>query len=293
LEWDVHRVVVVQLEDDRRLSGCSPPELAVHEGDEVIVDHDHTLEFGRVLSIASRDEPLPAPRPGQSLLVRRATLQDQARAKENGVVSHMAHKTVARRVDEQRLLIRILYVRYSFDRALLTVTYTAEERVDCRDLAKTLAADLHTRVDMRQIGVRDAAGQVGGMAACGRRLCCCSWLDRFGVVSVKMAKTQRLSLNPAAISGMCGRLKCCLRYEKDLYKQLSENLPRDGARVRCPEGEGKVEDKDVLAQRLRVRLTDGRVLTVAAGDVSALGDDRSRGARPPEPVEKDDEDSGA
>jgi cell fate regulator YaaT (PSP1 superfamily) len=289
----VHRVVVVQLEDERRLTGCSPAELAVHEGDDVIVDHDRILEFGRVLSIESRDEPLPPPHPGQALLVRRATLQDQSRAKENGVVSHMALKTVHRRVEEQRLPIRILHVRYSFDRALLTVTYTAEERVECREVAKTLAADLHTRVDLRQIGVRDAAGQVGGMAACGRRLCCCSWLSRFGVVSVKMAKNQRLSLNPAAISGMCGRLKCCLRYENDLYKQLSEGLPRDGARVRCPEGEGKVEDKDVLAQRIRVRLADGRVLTLVAGDVAVVGEDRARAGQSPEPEEKDDEDPGA
>ncbi|GAG39857.1 unnamed protein product, partial [marine sediment metagenome] len=147
----------------------------------------------------------------------------------------------------------------SFDRKVVTISYTAEERVEFQDMVAELSGELHARIEMKQIGVRDAAGITGGLGPCGRRLCCDSWLHKFEAVSVRMAKNQRLSLNPNTISGVCGRLKCCLHFENECYSELGRRLPRDGALVKCPEGKGCVVDKNVLAQRVKVRMEDGRV----------------------------------
>ena len=270
----MYRILTVRLADGVELRCFSPAELAIHEGDQCVVEHDRVHEFGCVVSLEPHEDASAAPRQGMATALRRATLQDQAKAKENAVVGHMALKTVLKKIEDQRLPIRVIQLRYSFDRAVLCLTYTAEERMECRELIKALIGELHVRVELKQIGVRDAARLVGGVAACGRKLCCCSWLEDFAVVSVKMAKTQRLSLNPGTIGGMCTRLKCCLRYEHDVYKGLAERMPRDGVQVKCPDGLGRVLDKDVLGQRVRVRMEDGRMLTLAASQVMALGEDR-------------------
>ena len=265
----MHRTLAIVLEDESALSCFVPPELAIHEGDLCVADHARVLEFGRVRRI--EEHAGDSPPPGLALALRRATLQDQSKAKENSVVSRMALKTTLKKIEEQRLPIRLIQLRQSFDRSVLSITYTAEDRVECHELVKALGAELHTRVEMRQIGVRDAARQIGGLGPCGRTLCCRAWMSDFEGVSVKMAKAQRIPLNPGAIGGMCGRLKCCLRYEFDCYKRLGERLPKDGARVRCPEGIGQVYDKDIMAQRVKVRMEDGRVLDFAADQVQAIG----------------------
>jgi len=161
-------------------------------------------------------------------------------------------------------------VKYSFDRSVLVILFAAEERVDFQEMVKEISDELRTRVEMKQIGIRDEAGITGGLGPCGRNLCCCTWLNNFESINVKMAKIQRLSLNPGAISGMCGRLKCCLLYEYENYRELGRLLPRDGAAVKCPDGKGYVIDKDILAQRVRVRLDDERVLEYGADDVETI-----------------------
>lgn len=235
-------------------------------------------EFGQVVTLADY-EGAPPPRGTVPVVMRRATLQDQARARENSITGRMASKTVHKRVEEQKLPLRVIHVRYSFDRSVLHVTFTSEDRVEYTDLVKLLAGDLHARIEMKSLGVRDAAKSVGGMGVCGRSLCCKSWIKDFEVVTVKMAKTQRLALNPAAISGMCGRLKCCLKYEFDNYKQSGETLPRDGARVRCEDGCGCVWDKDVMRQRVKVRLEDGRILDYPATAVKPIADSAPHAVR--------------
>jgi cell fate regulator YaaT (PSP1 superfamily) len=255
----VYRSVIVHFEDDSLVNAVSPPDLAVHRGDFCVVECSRMSEFGQILQVADHDGPIP-PRGTTSTILRRATLQDQAKAKENSVLGKMAAKTVHKRVEELKVPIHIVQVRYSFDRAVLHVTFTSEERVDYLELVKTLAGELRTRIEIKSLGIRDAARLAGGLAVCGRPLCCRVWLKEFEVVSVKMAKTQRLTLNPGTISGMCGRLKCCLKYEFAHYKHASEHLPKDGAPVCCPDGCGRVWDKDVLEQRVKVRLDDGRVL---------------------------------
>lgn len=275
---DVYRSLTIRLEDDSLINAVSPAELAIHQGDYCVVECLRVPEFGQVVHLSEQEGALP-PRGTMPVVMRRATLQDQARARENSLNGRMASKTVHKRVEEQKLPLRVLHVRYSFDRSVLHVTFTSEDRVEYADLVKSMAGELQTRIEMKSIGVRDAAKAVGGMGVCGRSLCCKSWIKDFDVVTVKMAKTQRLALNPAAISGMCGRLKCCLRYEFDNYRQSGENLPRDGARVRCGDGCGCVWDKDVMRQRVKVRLEDGRILDYPATEVKPIADSAPHAAR--------------
>jgi cell fate regulator YaaT (PSP1 superfamily) len=155
--------------------------------------------------------------------------------------------------------------------------FASEERIDFRDLVKDLAQRLHTRIEMRQIGARDEAKAVGGIGSCGRELCCSTWLPAFVPISIKMAKDQGLVLNPSKLAGQCGRLKCCLVYEHDLYKEMSKTLPKVGKRVSTPAGEGKVVELDVLGQKVRVWFDEGGSQSFPAGVVTPLA--------PPRPME--------
>ena len=225
----MYRTVTIHFEDDAVIEAVSPADLAIHKGDWCVVECNRMPEFGRVMQLSEREEALPA-RGTVPLVLRRATLQDQARARENSLAGRMADKTVRKRVEERKLPLRIVRVRYSFDRLVLHVTFTSEDHVALGDLVQTLAGDLRVRIEMRAMGVRDAASLVGGMGVCGRPLCCKTWLREFDGVSIKMAKTQHLAINPGAISGMCGRLKCCLKYEVDQYKCSSGNSCHSGGR---------------------------------------------------------------
>jgi len=264
----MYKTVEILLEDEAVLHAACVSELAIHKGDLCVAEWNRIPEFGRVAGLVEQTGASPSK--GLATVLRRATLQDQSRAQENAVVGRMAFKTAARRIEERKLPVRLAQVRYSFDRAVLHISYAAEDRVDCADLGRALAAELHARVELRQIGVRDAARLVGGMGPCGRNLCCRAWLKGFDAVSVKMAKVQRIALNPGTIGGMCGRLKCCLRYEFATYKELGATMPKDGTAVRCPQGCGVLADKDILRQRVRVRVEDGRVLDFPADEVTAL-----------------------
>lgn len=261
------RTVQVQISDGPEVLCVCSQDTAIHLGDLCIVDVDRVLEFGRVLRID--DAAAPAPSVGQARLLRQATLQDQAKAHENTVVSKMAVRSCVQAAEKLKLDLNFVRVRYSFDRSVLTVVFVSEERVDFRQMIRDLSVDLHARIEMKQIGVRDEAAIMGGVAACGRSLCCCSWLQKFESINVKMAKVQRLSLNPATIGGMCGRLKCCLKYEYDVYRDMDRSLPCDGAEVRTPEGNGWVIDKDIPRQVVRVRLADQRILTFPAAQVQS------------------------
>lgn len=267
----MYRTVTIHFEDDSLVNAVSPVGLAIHQGDLCVVECNRVPEFGQILQLADHEGVMPA-KGTMPVILRRATLQDQSRAKENAVNSRMASKTVHKRVEEHKLPIHIVQVRYSFDRSVLHITFTAENRVEFGELVKNLAGELRVRIEMKSLGVRDAARLVGGMGVCGRPLCCKTWLSNFEVVSVKMAKTQRLALNPGSISGMCGRLKCCLKYEFENYRTMGEGLPRDGAMVRCQDGCGCVCDKDIMSQRVRVRLEDGRIRNYLVDEISPMGD---------------------
>jgi len=263
------RMVYIEVDAGSHVKCVSAAELSLHEGDQCVIEADKLLDFGHVVrvdeggTVLQRDAGVPK-------VLRRATLQDQAKANENVLMNKMAMKTCIARAEKYNLAMRLLRVRYSFDRSVLMVLFTADDRVDFREMVKDLAGELHVRVEMKQIGVRDEAGIIGGIGPCGRNLCCCTWLSHFESINVKMAKTQRLSLNPTAMSGMCGRLKCCLRYEYDCYRDINKRLPYDGDFVRCPEGTGVVIDKNILEQKIKVRLDDHRIVECASDTVQVV-----------------------
>ena len=231
------------------------------------------LEFGKISRIETvageADEGVP-------VMVRMATLQDQAKARETALMSKMARESVEKAAEASGHEMRLVRVRYNFDRSVLRILFTAESHLDTRDMVKQLAGELRVRIDMRQIGVRDEAGIIGGMGPCGRQLCCCTWLQHFESVNVRMAKAQRLSLNTGAISGDCGRLKCCLRYEYEQYRELGRHLPRQGTSVETPQGKGRVIGRDILRQRLKVALEDERLVECSVRDVKEVWHRRQR-----------------
>ena len=263
------RLADVQLVDGTLWQCYAPGELAIHVNDLCVVDDRHVLEYGRIMKLTEVRQD-HTPKGTMPVVMRRATLQDQSRARENAAVVRTALESCRRRVLELKLTMRIIHVRYSFDRSVLTLTFTAEDRVDFRELVKMLSTDLKARVEMEQIGVRDAARFSCGMASCGRPMCCGSWIKNFEAVGVKMAKLQKLSLNPNAISGMCGRLKCCLRFEYDAYRQMTRELPREKSRVQSPEGPGIVLETCPLKHSVRVGLADHRVLEFDADEIKEL-----------------------
>lgn len=273
------RVAYVEVDDTQHLSCFVPEDLSLHEGDQCILQVGSVTEYGRVLRL---EDLVEGTRRGGEIpkVVRCATLQDHAKADETALMSKMAMGTCRAKAEKYELNMRLVRVRYSFDRGVLTVQFSAEERVDFRELVKDLSAELRTRIEMRQVGVRDEAAIIGGLGPCGRCLCCCTWLKHFESINVKMAKTQRLTLTPGAINGMCGRLKCCLRYEYEQYKEYGRHLPREGSCVECREGRGCVIGRDILGQRVTVRLEDDRMVKCGPDDIEKIWHEKRRNAPP-------------
>jgi len=264
----MYRIAAVEVNVGEEIRCISPEGLAIHVGDRCVIDTGDVLEIGKIMEVADSDEgggDSSSPK-----VVRCATLQDQAKSRENDLMSKMAMESCQTKSDKLGLSMRLVNVRYSFDRNLLMVQFSAEERVDFRELIKELASELHARIEMRQIGVRDEAAMIGGLGTCGRVLCCTAWLQKFESINVKMAKAQRISLNPSAISGMCGRLKCCLRYEYDQYCEASRGMPREGAVVETTDGSGSVIDQNIMERKVRVRLEDKRIFDYDVDDVRVV-----------------------
>ena len=274
------RLVFVGPDEIPPLECSAAPELAINPGDRCVVEVGPVLEYGPVVRIETREiedglwRRLPR-------VLRRATLQDQARARENVAYLKIVSDSCRTKIRDLKLSMQIVSVRHSFDRKVVTVSYTAEERLQLRDVIKAIGDQFNVRVDFRQIGVRDAAGIIGGVGACGRRLCCSGWLKHFEAVTVRMAKNQHLSPNPNTISGVCGRLKCCLRYEDMCYTELGGKLPRVGTVVASPEGEGCVIDRKVLTGRVKVRLEDNRICEFDADKLTTLDVTDNRNAHEP------------
>jgi cell fate regulator YaaT (PSP1 superfamily) len=203
-------------------------------------------------------------------ILRRADPRDLARAQEEQRREADALGFARARVHALRLPIKVFRVDvdHGGDRAL--VCFSSEKRVDFRDLVRDLSARLHARIEMRQVGVRDEAKLVGGIGSCGRELCCSTFLPHFAPVSIKMAKNQRLVLNPTKVAGQCGRLKCCLMYEDAQYVEAGKGLPKVGKQVQTPEGIGRVDDLDILSRKVRVSFMDRPPATFDAGEVRLL-----------------------
>ncbi len=237
-----------------------PNQLTINQDDYVIVETVRGVEYGKVViaqkEVDENDVVLPLKK-----VIRIADSKDRLIVTENKDLAKEAYDTCCDKILEHQLDMKLVDVEYTFDRNKVIFYFTADGRVDFRELVKDLAAIFRTRIELRQIGVRDEAKMLGGIGPCGRMLCCSTFLGDFEPVSIKMAKDQNLSLNPTKISGLCGRLMCCLKYENDEYEAAKEQLPDIGEYVQTPDGKGKVVGLNILERVLQVEVNQGeRVL---------------------------------
>ncbi len=277
-------VVDIQFRPGQKIYYFDPAGKQYEKGDHVIMDTARGPEYGYCTGgnheISQREVVSPL-RP----VLRKATPQDERIAEENRKLESEAFDVCARMVQEQELDMQLVSAECTFDGSKILFFFTADERVDFRELVKNLASTFHTRIELRQIGVRDKAKMVGGLGICGRPFCCAEFLDDFQPVSIKMAKTQSLSLNPTKISGTCGRLMCCLKYEQDAYEDLIRNSPKLESLVDTPEGRGIVAELDLLRSRVKVRL-DSRPESLASfsnDEIAVLRNGKAKKNDPPIP----------
>ena len=249
-------VIGVRFRNAGKLYYFAPGELTPAPGQAVIVETARGLEYGEVVTGSSEvdEESITPPlRP----VIRIATAEDTAHHAENVSREKDAIAVCKEKVADHQLQMKLVGCEYTFDNSKILFYFTADKRVDFRMLVKDLASAFHTRIELRQIGVRDEARMMGGLGICGRPLCCSRFLGDFHSVSIKMAKEQNLSLNPTKISGACGRLMCCLQYEEEFYEKVGKELPRVGRLVRTPDGDGVVTEVSILKERVKVRVPKG------------------------------------
>jgi len=253
---DAHTLAVgIRFRPTGRIYDFDPGPLILQRDDRVLVETERGPALGLVV-VPPR--PRPAVRPLQRV-IKKADARDLAREDQN-LQRERGHYRVALDLIRARTLpIKLVKAESAFDGSKVTFFCVAEDRVDFRGLVNELAELLHTRVDMKSIGARDETKVTGGVGPCGRELCCSSWLQEFQAISVKMAKEQGLSLNPSKLAGMCGRLKCCLRYEFQTYAELKRTLPPVGARVESVKGDGVVVRQNILKQTVVVRRAEDNV----------------------------------
>lgn len=232
-----------------------PDGLDVKSGDNVIVETARGLEFGTVTMDPSEIDEGEVIQPLKKI-IKLADSEDVAKHEENVKKKEDAIAICQKKVDKHGLEMKLIDVEYTFDNSKIIFYFTADGRVDFRELVKDLASVFKMRIELRQIGVRDEAKMMGGIGACGRSLCCNSWLSEFQPVSIKMAKVQNLSLNPTKISGICGRLMCCLKYENDIYNELRKGMPEVGEKIKTRDGMAKVMETNLLQNVVKARLID-------------------------------------
>ncbi len=223
-------------------------------GDYVIVEADRGLDYGEILEINETSNALSLKK-----VIRKVTGEDTRKIKDNQKMAKEAIKICFNKIKEYNLSMKLVEAEYSFDKKKIIFYFTSEERVDFRELVKYLAKVFRIRIEMRQIGVRDETRLFGGIGPCGRSLCCATFLKNFEPVSIKMAKQQRLPLNPSKISGICGRLMCCLFYEYKHYRELAKGLPKEGDKITTSSGKGTVISVNILRRTVYVELEDKRI----------------------------------
>ncbi|HEO8421916.1 PSP1 domain-containing protein [Niallia sp. FSL W8-0635] len=251
----MYDVVGIRFKKAGKIYYFDPNELIIQKGDFVIVETVRGVEFGKVVigpkKVDENDVVLPLKK-----VLRIADQKDQMIVEENKLAAKEAYDVCCEKVTLHELDMKLVDVEYTFDRNKIIFYFTADGRVDFRELVKDLASIFRTRIELRQIGVRDEAKMLGGIGPCGRMLCCSTFLGDFEPVSIKMAKDQNLSLNPTKISGLCGRLMCCLKYENDDYEAAKELLPDLGDWIDTPNGKGKVVGLNILERVLQVEISE-------------------------------------
>ena len=279
-------VVDIQFRPGQKVYYFDPNGVKFVPGDPVIMDTARGPEFGTCAGANHfvRRNEIVAP---LRQILRRATQQDLKIVSDNRAREKRAYDVCMQKIAEHGLDMQLVSAEYTFDGSKILFYFTADERVDFRELVKNLAGIFHTRIELRQIGVRDKAKMVGGLGICGRPFCCASFLDDFQPVSIKMAKTQNLSLNPTKISGTCGRLMCCLKYEQDAYEDLIRTSPKMDSFVDTPEGRGTVVELDLMRQRVKVRMEENpdTISQFANTDIAVLRSGKAKKNDPPIPAD--------
>jgi cell fate regulator YaaT (PSP1 superfamily) len=262
----MNKIVGIKFREYGKIYNFDSGHFVLKKGDKVVVN---TVQ-GQAMGIVCNEPKRPdgnLPEKSLKKVFRMATMRDIVRFDKKCELEKEVYNFCNNRIKERSLLMRLVSVDRLFDGSKIMIYFCADGRVDFRELVKDLVQRFHTRIEMRQIKVRDQAKMVGGLGTCGRQLCCSSFLKNFEPVSIRMAKDQNLSLNPSKISGMCGRLMCCLTYEYKYYENLKKDVPKIGSKTRTPRGEGKVLRQNLVRGTLTVLLESGEEIEIACSDV--------------------------
>ena len=262
----MRKTVLVRTGELEKIFQAEVYNITTSPGCQCIIQSAEGLEFGEVLS---EPELILEEEVTKSLrtIVRKATPQDIKQHDENKKRELEAYRFCQEQISAKNLKMKLVSASITFDRGKLTFYFTAEERVNFRELVKNMAKHFRARIDIHQIGVRDEAKVLGGIGCCGRPLCCATFLKSFNPVTIRMARNQNLSLNPEQISGVCGRLMCCLTYEHDCYMQIRKNMPKEGAQITTDKGPGRVVEIDVLKRTVKVELPTGEETEIPADNL--------------------------
>jgi len=272
------KIIGIQFQKNGKMYYFDPGHFEPAVGDYVILDTVRGLDLGEV--IMSVREVEAGGEEKLKRMVRFATEEDILHASDNRERERDAFRICQRKIAEHQLEMKLVSVEYTFDGSKILFYFTANGRVDFRSLVKDLASAFKTRIELRQIGVRDEARMLGGLGPCGRPLCCGTFLTDFQPVSIKMAKEQNLSLNPTKISGVCGRLMCCLKYEQDHYEQTRKRMPRVGREVITPDGAGQVTELNIVKETVKVRIVSGDTGEIREYPLEQITREAARPARP-------------
>ena len=271
------KIIGVRFKKPGKIYFFDPGDLEINKNDNVIVETTMGEEIGIVVipKREIKEEKLTTP---LKKVIRVANKNDLDSLEKYKKKEPEALKICKEKIKKYKLDMNLIDVEYKFDGSKILFYFTADGRIDFRELVKDLASVFRTRIELRQIGVRDEVKRIGGNGVCGRELCCCTFLNNFETVSIKMAKEQNIALNPSKISGNCGRLMCCLKYEQDVYSEKLSRLPKVGALVKTEAGEGTVEGVEVLKEVLKVKIKDGDDFTYRkfdAKDVKVIKDSKN------------------
>ncbi len=264
-------VLEIGFKGNRKEYFSNPLQFPFRIGDYAIVEADRGEDLGVVLQVGILAS-LKGIEDENALkkILRKPNPQDLTRYEENRALEREAFGVCKEKIEHHHLNMKLVDVEYQYDRNKLTFYFTAERRVDFRELVKDLASVYRTRIELRQIGVRDEARRLGGYGPCGRQLCCTSFLMEFDPITTQFAKEQNLPLNPTKLSGVCGRLKCCLRFEQEFYQQANRRFPDVGTRIQTPEGVGVVERIDILKEEIYLRLNGEGTVRFSMDEISNL-----------------------
>ena len=249
----------------------------LNKGDDVIVETERGLGFGSVVDAPVPMKDAPPPKKPLKKVYRLASDKDYRQIEKNTATEKKAYAYCLKCIAELKLKMNLFSVESTFDASKLTFFFTSDGRIDFRQLVKMLVKHLGSRIEMRQVGIRNQAKMCGGIGRCGREICCSAYMEKFGPVSIRMAKEQGLSLNPTKISGQCGRLMCCLTFEFATYKELKKQFPKIGKKITTPEGSGKVIRHNAIRDRVAIRLPDGREVEFSSEQLA-----KYKTNRPPE-----------